>query len=159
MLRLKRSILGAALLAGLAAAAVATPVQSADARPVWGPHGHWVQTWHDGRYGWWWTGPDFYWYPAPVYYDYPPPPDYVAPAGPTPQPTWYYCDSAKGVLPLCAFLRQRLAGGCGQCAGSGCKQPTPGPASPAAFVWRYQVVSREVTCAVANLSWRLALPS
>jgi hypothetical protein len=99
MLRLKKSILGAALLAGLAAAAVATPVQSADARPVWGPHGHWVQTWHDGRYGWWWTGPDFYWYPAPVYYDYPPPPDYVAPAGPAPQPAWYYCDSAKGYYP------------------------------------------------------------
>jgi hypothetical protein len=98
MLRLKKSILGAALFAGLAAAVV-TPVQSADARPVWGQHGHWVHTWHDGRYGWWWTGPDYwYWYPAPVYYDYPPA-VYIAPPGPAPQPTWYYCDSAKGYYP------------------------------------------------------------
>jgi hypothetical protein len=99
MLRLKKSILGAALFAGLATAVV-TPVQPADARPVWGPHGHWVHTWHDGRYGWWWAGPDYwYWYPAPVYYDYPPPPAYIAPPGPAPQPTWYYCDSAKGYYP------------------------------------------------------------
>jgi hypothetical protein len=99
MLRLKKSILGAALFAGLAAAVV-TPVQSADARPVWGPHGHWVHTWHDGRYGWWWAGPDYwYWYPAPVYYDYPPPPAYIASPGPAPQSTWYYCDSAKGYYP------------------------------------------------------------
>lgn len=100
MLRLKKSILGAALLAGLAVTAVAMPTQSANARPVWGPRGHWVHTWHDGRYGWWWAGPDYwYWYPAPVYYDYPPPPDYVAPEGPAPQPTWYYCDSAKSYYP------------------------------------------------------------
>ena len=100
MLRLKKSILGAALLAGLAATAVAMPTQSVNARPVWGPHGHWVHGWHDGRFGWWWAGPDYwYWYPAPVYYDYPPSPDYVAPAGPAPQPTWYYCDSAKGYYP------------------------------------------------------------
>jgi hypothetical protein len=100
MSRLKKSILGAALLAGLVAAAVATPIQSADARPVWGPRGHWVHTWHDGRYGWWWAGPDYwYWYPAPIYYDYPPPPAYIAPPGPAPQPTWYYCDSAKGYYP------------------------------------------------------------
>jgi hypothetical protein len=99
MLRLRKSILGAALLAGLAAA-VATPVQSAHARPLWGLRGHWVQTWHDGRYGWWWAGPDsWYWYPAPVYYDYPPPPDYVAPAGPAPQANWYYCDGAKAYYP------------------------------------------------------------
>ena len=98
MLRLKKSILGAALLAGLAAAAM--PTQSANARPVWGPRGHWVHTWHDGRYGWWWPGPGlWYWYPAPVYYDYPPPPDYIAPPGLAPQPTWYYCDSAKGYYP------------------------------------------------------------
>ena len=98
MLRLRKSILCAALLAGLAG--VAMPLQSADARPVWGPHGHWVHTWHGGRYGWWWAGPHFwYWYPAPVYYDYPPPADYFAPPGPAPQPTWYYCDSAKGYYP------------------------------------------------------------
>jgi hypothetical protein len=100
MLNLGKSILGAALLAGLTATAVMTPTKSADARPVWGPHAHWVHGWHDGRYGWWWSGPDFwYWYPAPVYYDYPPPPDYVAPAGPAPEATWYYCDSAKGYYP------------------------------------------------------------
>lgn len=101
MLRLRKSILGAALFVSLAAAV--TPTQSASARPVWGPHGHWVHAWHDGRFGWWWVGPgDFwYWYPASVYYDYsvPPPVDYIAPAGPAPQPTWYYCDSAKGYYP------------------------------------------------------------
>ena len=100
MLRLKKSILGAALLASLAATVVTMPTQSANARPVWGPRGHWLHTWHDGRFGWWWAGPDYwYWYPAPVYYDYPPPPDYVPPEGPAPQPTWYYCDSAKGYYP------------------------------------------------------------
>jgi hypothetical protein len=112
MLRLKKSILGAALFAGLAAAVV-TPVQSADARPVWGPHGHWVHTWHDGRYGWWWAGPDYwYWYPAPVYYGYPPPPAYIAPPGPAPHPTWYYCDSAKGYYPYvrsCACVWRAVA--------------------------------------------------
>lgn len=100
MSRPTKSILGAALLAGLVVAAVATPMRSAEARPVWGPHGHWVHTWHDGRNGWYWAGPDFwYWYPAPIYYDYAPPPAYVAPPGPAPQPTWYYCDSAKGYYP------------------------------------------------------------
>jgi hypothetical protein len=132
MLRLKKSILGAALLAGLAAAAVATLVQSADARPVWGPRGHWVQTWHDGRYGWWWTGPDYwYWYPAPVYYDYPPPPDYVAPAGLAPQPTWYYCDSAKGYYPYvrsCANGWRAVAANA-QAQAANSQQPAP-PALP-----------------------------
>jgi hypothetical protein len=102
MLRLGKSILGAALLAGLTATAVVTPTQSADARPVWGPHSHWVHGWHDGRYGWWWAGPDI-WYsnPAPAYYDYYglPPPGYVAPAAPAAQFNWYYCDSAKGYYP------------------------------------------------------------
>jgi len=101
MSRLGKSILGAALVAGLTATAIATTTQSADARPVWGPHGHWVHGWHDGRFGWWWAGPDFwYWYPGPGYYDYyGPPPGYAAPAGPAPLPTWYYCDSAKGYYP------------------------------------------------------------
>ncbi|HVX56182.1 MAG TPA: hypothetical protein VHA37_00480 [Candidatus Saccharimonadales bacterium] len=100
MLGPKKSILGAALLAGLVAAAVATTTQSTDARPVWRPHGHWLHTWHAGHYGWWWAGPEFwYWYPAPVYYGYPPPPDYIAPLGPAPRPAWYYCDSAKGYYP------------------------------------------------------------
>jgi hypothetical protein len=100
MLRLKKSILGAALFAGLAAAAVVAPTQSADARPVWGPHGHWVHGWHGGRFGWWWAGPDYwYWAPAPVFYGYPPPPGFLPPPAPAPQPTWYYCDSAKGYYP------------------------------------------------------------
>lgn len=100
MLRPRKSILSAALFVGLAAAAIATPMKSADARPIWGPHGHWVHGWHDGRYGWWWAAPDFwYWYPAPAYYAYPPMPDYVTPPGPAPQPAWYYCDSAKGYYP------------------------------------------------------------
>jgi hypothetical protein len=101
MLKLGKSILGAALLAGLTTTAVVAPTRPADARPVFAPHAHWVHGWHNGRYGWWWSGPDFwYWYPAPVYYDYaPPPPDYVEPAGAASQATWYYCDSAKGYYP------------------------------------------------------------
>lgn len=130
MLRLRKSILGAALLAGLTAAAVATPTQSADARPVWGPHGHWVHGWHGDRYGWWWAGPDFwYWYPAPVYYDYygPPPPDYVAPAGPAPQPTWYYCDSAKGYYP---YVRSCASGWRAVAANQGQSADAQPPAAP-----------------------------
>lgn len=101
MLKIRKSILGAAMLAGLAATAV-TSTQSASAAPVIHARGNWVHGWHGGRFGWWWAGPDsWYWYPAPAYYDYygPPPPDYVYPAGPAPQPTWYYCDSAKGYYP------------------------------------------------------------
>lgn len=132
MLRLKKSILGAALLAGLAAAAVATPTLSANARPVWGPRGHWVHTWHDGRYGWRWAGPAFwYWYPAPVYYDYPPPPDYIAPPGPAPQPTWYYCDSAKGYYPYvrsCASAWRAVAAN-SQGQGVNSASPPPPPSS------------------------------
>jgi|SRR5579859_2135280 len=100
MLRLRKSILGAALLAGLTATSIVTATQAAEARPVWGPHGHWVHGWHDGRYGWWWAGPDFwYWYPAPAYYAYPPVPEYSGPPGPVPQSTWYYCDAANGYYP------------------------------------------------------------
>lgn len=96
MLKLRKSILGAALLAGLTVTA-AVPTQSALARPVFAPRGHWVHGWHDGRFGWWWTGPGFwYWYPAPDYYYGPPPADYV---GPAPQAMWYYCDAAKGYYP------------------------------------------------------------
>jgi hypothetical protein len=100
MSRLRKSILGAALLTGLATAACVMPMHSADARPVWGPHHHWVHGWHGGRFGWWWAGPDvWYWYPpAPAYYG-PPPVDYVAPPGPPPRATWYYCDSANGYYP------------------------------------------------------------
>jgi len=96
MSRLRKSILGAALLTGSATAACVMPMHSAEARPVWGPH-HWVHGWHGGRFGWWWAGPDvWYWYPpAPVYYDYPPPADFVVP----PRPTWYYCDGAHGYYP------------------------------------------------------------
>jgi hypothetical protein len=100
MLRLRKSILGAALLAGLATAAISVP---AEGRPVWGPHGHWVHGWHGGRFGWWWAGPRlWYWYPPPVYADYPPP-DYLVPAGPAPAPAWYYCDSARGYYPYVRF--------------------------------------------------------
>lgn len=134
MLRLKKSILGVALFAGLAVAAVATSVQSANARPVWGPRGHWVHTWHDGRYGWWWAAPDFwYWYPSPVYYDYPPPPDYIAPPGPAPQPTWYYCDSAKGYYPYvrsCASGWRAVAANT-QSQGANSQPPAPPPPSGA----------------------------
>jgi hypothetical protein len=99
MLRLCQSVLGAALTAGLAMACM-TPTQSADARPFWGPHGHWVHGWHGDRFGWWWAGPGvWYWYPpAPAYY-VPPPPEYLEPASPAPERNWYYCDSAKGYYP------------------------------------------------------------
>jgi len=110
MLKIGKSILGAAMLASLAAT-VTMPAQPAAAAPVIRPHGgHWVHGWHGGRFGWWWSGPDFwYWYPAPVYYDYygPLPPDYVFPAGPAPQPTWYYCESAKGYYP---YIRSCASG-------------------------------------------------
>jgi hypothetical protein len=99
-MKIRKSILGAAILAGLAAGAV-TFTQSASAAPVIHGRGHWVHGWHDGRFGWWWAGPDYwYGYPAPLYYNYwPASPDYAAPAGPAPQTTWYYCDSAKGYYP------------------------------------------------------------
>jgi len=127
MLRLKKSILGAALFAGLAAAAVVTTTQSADARPVWGPHGHWVHGWHGGRFGWWWAGPDYwYWAPAPVFYDYPPP-GFLPPPAPAPQPTWYYCDSAKGYYP---YVRS-CAGGWRAVAANEHEQSAPPAASPA----------------------------
>ena len=127
MLRLKKSILGAALFASLAAAAVVTPTQSADARPVWGPHGHWVHGWHGGRFGWWWAGPDYwYWAPAPVFYDYPPP-GFLAPPAPAPQPTWYYCDSAKGYYP---YVRS-CASGWRAVVANEQKQSAPPAASPA----------------------------
>lgn len=96
MSRLRKSILGAALVTGLTAA-VTAPAQPAAAAVVVRA-GHWVHGWHGGHFGWWWAGPDFwYWYPAPVYYGYPPPPDYAVPA--SPQPAWYYCDSARGYYP------------------------------------------------------------
>lgn len=84
--------------------------------------GHWVQTWHGGRYGWWWlVGTTWLLYPTPVY-PYPDPvaePVYMiddtvtttpAPAAPAPPPpaasaspapgqAWYYCDAAKGYYP------------------------------------------------------------
>jgi hypothetical protein len=89
MSRLGKSILGAALLAGLTATAAITPASTADARPHYGPHRHWVHGWHGSRYGWWWAGPRVrYWYPAPVYYG--PPPRYFAYPAPAPWPVWYY---------------------------------------------------------------------
>ena len=132
MLRLKKSILGAALLAGLVAAAVATPLRSANARPVWWPHGHWVRTWNDGRYGWWWAGPD-YWYPAPVYYGYPPPPVYIAPPGPAPRLNWYYCDSAKGYYPYVRFCASgwRAFPANAQAQAGNSQSPAPPPPSGA----------------------------
>lgn len=103
MSRLQKSILGAALLAGLATAATALP---AEGRPFSGPYGHWVHGWHGGRFGWWWAGPRvWYWYPGPVYAGYPPP-DYFVPAGPAPELTWYYCDSAKGYYPYVRACRE-----------------------------------------------------
>ena len=132
MLNLRKSILGAALLAGLATVTSVVPTQSADARPVWGPHGHWVHGWHDGRFGWWWAGPDFwYYYPAPAYYAYPPAADYIAPPGPAPQANWYYCDSAKGYYPYvrsCASgWRSVPANPEGQSANAQTPVPTPSP--------------------------------
>jgi hypothetical protein len=132
MLRLKKSILGAALIAGLAATAVATPVQSAHARPVWGPRGHWVHTWRDGRYGWWWAGPDYwYWYPAPIYYDYPPA-DYIAPASPAPQPTWYYCDSSKGYYPYVRSCASGWRAVAAEAQSQGASNQPPAPPPPPA---------------------------
>jgi hypothetical protein len=128
MSRLKKSILGAALCAGLAAIAVVTPTQSADARPVWGPHGHWVHGWHGGRFDWWRAWPDYwYWAPSPVFYDYPPPPGYVRTPGPAPQPTWYYCDSAKGYYP---YIRS-CASGWRAVAANEQEQSAPTAAPPA----------------------------
>jgi hypothetical protein len=101
MLTIRKSILGAAMLASLAALAVA-PTQPASAAPMVRDRGHWVRGWHDGRFGWWWSGPEYWYsYPAPAYYNYygPPPSDYVTPTGIAPQPSWYYCDSAKGYYP------------------------------------------------------------
>jgi hypothetical protein len=106
MLRLGKSVLGAALLAGLTAAAVMTPSQ-ADARPL-GPHGHWVDGWY-GPFGWRWAGPrPWYWYPSPVYYGYyTPVPRYAGHPRPAPRPIWYYCDSTRSYYP---YVRSCAAG-------------------------------------------------
>jgi hypothetical protein len=125
MLKIGKSILGAAMLAGLAATAV-TSTQPASAAPVIHARGHWVHGWHGGRFGWWWAGPDWYWYPAPIYYDYPPPADYVYPAGPAPQPTWYYCDSAKGYYPYV----QSCPGGWRAVAANAQPQTSAEPSAP-----------------------------
>jgi hypothetical protein len=62
--------------------------------------GHWVHSWHDGRFGWWWAvGPDWYFYPRAVY-PYPDPytPPYAAPGA----PAWYYCPPARSYYPYAA---------------------------------------------------------
>jgi hypothetical protein len=62
--------------------------------------GHWVHSWHGGRFGWWWTvGPDWYYYPRAVY-PYPDPytPPYAAPGA----RAWYYCPPAQSYYPYVA---------------------------------------------------------
>ena len=58
--------------------------------------GHWMQGWHDNRFGWWW-GTDLGWflYPQPVY----PYPAYVPPVAAGPPQPWYYCDDPPGYYP------------------------------------------------------------
>ncbi len=73
-------------------------------------HGHWVQSWHGGRYGWWWLvggtwllyNTPIYPYPvtAPIVIMEPPPQTYAAPGAlPPPAPIWYYCQQPQGYYP------------------------------------------------------------
>ena len=85
--------------------------------------GHWRHGRHGGRLGWWWIAAGvWYFYPQPVY-PYPDPytppvmvinqpPAVVVPPPPPPvivQPQqtarlWYYCNSAKDIIPMCQVV-------------------------------------------------------
>ncbi|HXY98836.1 MAG TPA: hypothetical protein VEI03_02465 [Stellaceae bacterium] len=62
--------------------------------------GHWIHSWHGGRFGWWWiVGPDWYYYPRTIY-PYPDPfvPPYAVPGA----PAWYFCPPAQTYYPYVA---------------------------------------------------------